>query len=762
MSKKKLLMPLAAFGLLFATVACGGGGGDKTSSKQGGGTTSQQQNTSSQQGGGGTSQQGGTSSQQGGTSSQQSVHVHDYEAVGTAVKNGDEKDVYLMKCKENDDQYIGIAFDDYSAASFNDEKLPDYTNVPQELRDSGHVLAKNSIISWKINVDKAISNANLMFGVNYTGSDHGSQSGLDGNTVKYSVKVNEGEFENWAVTSSDTYDGIGITQTTRNYIKFASINLEAGENIISLRQNNAGYRLIFGGEVRIHYTGDAVPVAAPSGYKITFTHTNCKVLVYESGEDYTVNPVEKDQTLSRDKLGNITKWIEPDTKTTNQPQVNFKVVCDEGYSCTFTNITITSVNGVEEAYKNLKQNPESEEGQDDIFRVTKIKDDLVISIVAVQGEQAPGHEVTFVTTNCHVVTYIGPKNDLGDNIDESEKIYGRSKDEPYGYSFTTPQVNFEVVCDEGYEFVPEIDENEKVTFITGDYKAFKDKGNNCYAITNIKEDLTVTITATEVAQQAAEQPVGAFRGLAKTSASTFIPFDLVLAADSAALDINGAAATVSSYEWDGVKNEISIVTDGAYGTITASFAENVFTITGFTGEAAAQLDLTFAVNLSGNCQFIDCGAMTLDQMNDTFVRRYDKNDNNGWQINKPSDGRISAVTQEGRAGLQCNGFSTGKVGFTLKNDLPTPIPGTAIKSVGCWIYNPGESSFQMKLFAYKSANRATNAQLNTFTIEPGWHFYQSGVVNGSNFLTTDSFYNFQFYYENISVNPVFDDLCIYM
>ena len=274
------------------------------------------------------------------------------------------------------------------------------------------------------------------------------------------------------------------------------------------------------------------------------------------------------------------------------------------------------------------------------------------------------------------------------------------------------------------------------------------------------EGVLVKVNGEALAQPVA-QPVGAFRGLAKTAAATFIPVDLVLAADSAALSVNGEAANVTSYVWDNV-DTLSIVTDGAYGTITAKFADNVFTITGLTGAAAAQLDSTFAVQLSGNCQFIDCGAMTLDQMNATFIRRYDRNDNAGWQINNPSDGRISAVTVAGRAGLQCNGFSSGKVGFTLKSDLPTPIPGNVIKSLGCWIYNPGETSFQMTLYAYKSANRGSNGVLNTFTIEPGWHFYQSGVVNGGSFTSSDSFYNFQFYYQNVSVNPVFDDLCIYM
>ena len=335
-----------------------------------------------------------------------------------------------------------------------------------------------------------------------------------------------------------------------------------------------------------------------------------------------------------------------------------------------------------------------------------------------------------------------------------------------GFSIFANDVEGEVlVAGKTYEEVFGADQKVWVDVVFG--KVALNAGTNIISIktngggyrVSVKADGNVTLAEAPVE---IAQPTGAFRGLAKTAAGSFIPVDMVLAADSVALSINGAAATVTSYAWNKTNGTISIVTDGDYGTISASFAENVFTITGLTGAAAAQLDLTFAVQLSGNCQFIDCGAMTLDEMNAMFVRRYDRGDGNGWQINNPSDGRISAVTKEERAGLQCNGFSSGKVGFTLKADLAQPIPGSAIKSVGCWIYNPGETSFQMKVFAYKSANRATNGQLNTFTIEPGWHFYQTGVVNGSSFTSSDSFYNFQFYYENVSVNPVFDDLCIYM
>ena len=259
------------------------------------------------------------------------------------------------------------------------------------------------------------------------------------------------------------------------------------------------------------------------------------------------------------------------------------------------------------------------------------------------------------------------------------------------------------------------------------------------------------------------QPTGAFHGMALLAAGGFVPVDLTLTEGAAELLLNGTAVPVTSLTWDNAsKLELVTAEASGYGTITAYLEGKVLVITDISGAARAAVDMSYVAQISGNCQFIDCSVMTLDQMNAMFIRRYDRNDGNGWQINNPSDGRISVATKEGRTGLQCNGFSTGKVGLTLKADLAQPIPGTAIKSIGCWIYNPGDTSFEIKVFAYTSANRATNGQLNTFTVKPGWHFYQTGVVNGKSFKETDSFYNFQFYYEKVGVNPIFDDLCIYM
>jgi hypothetical protein len=353
-------------------------------------------------------------------------------------------------------------------------------------------------VTWKINIDNPIQNAQIAFGVVYTGNDHGTQTGADGSTQKYSVKVNDGEFVDWALGNT-TYDEAGLSQSERSYLVYTTANLVKGENVITLRQNNAGYRLLYGGDVRIIYTGDAKPVTPFPGYNVTFTVEHCKVLVFNTKAYETETPVETLSCKARDEEGNIVAYDPEDIEL--QPQVSFKVVCDEGYSVTVNNVTITP----RENYKNLKQNPDNVEGQDNIFRATKIQGDITIAIVAQAGEQAKGYKVQFVTSHCSVKVYIGPKNADGTNLDTIEDgvFYGRVKDAPYDIGYTTPQINFEVVCDEGYEFVPVITDN-KVDFIThpdttkDGYNKFSDKGGY-FNLTKIDDNLVITITATAIA-----------------------------------------------------------------------------------------------------------------------------------------------------------------------------------------------------------------------------------------------------------------------
>ena len=488
MKKKSILIALATFGLMLSgLVGCGNKQSEEPAPSSKPDETSQKSEESKSEDPKPSSSEQQSSSEQ---SSSEAPHEHVYAQVGEAEKNADGKDVKLFECEAKDDKYIGIAFDDFSEKSADFGSTSGYNNVPEELRNSSKLLAKNSTVTWKINVDKAIEGAKLAFGVVYTGSDHGSQTGSDGSTVKYSIKANEGEWADWAM-GDNTYDGAGLSQKERNWFTFGVINLVAGENTISVRQNNAGYRLLFGGEVRIHYNTDAKPVTPFPGYNVTFTVEHCKVLVFSTKAYDTETPVETLTCKAKDETGAIVAY-DPDDQLP-QPQVSFRVVCDEGYSCTVNNITITP----RENYKNLKQNPDSNEGQDDIFRVTKVEGDLAINIVPVAGEQAKGYKVQFVTSHCSVKVYIGPKNADGTNLDELEDgvYYARAKEEPYAISYTTPQINFEVVCEEGYEFVPVIDAEGKVDFIQGDYNKFKCTDGICN-MTKIASDLVITITAT--------------------------------------------------------------------------------------------------------------------------------------------------------------------------------------------------------------------------------------------------------------------------
>ena len=487
MKKKTILISLATFGLLLSgLVGCGNKESEQPASKP---EESSQKSEDPKP----SSEEQKPSSEAPKPSSEAPVHEHVYAQIGEAEKNADDKEVKLFECEAKDDRYIAIRFADYSAkdADFDSgANASKYAEVDASIWEDAYMLAKtaNTSISWKINVDKAIEGAKLEFGVTSTYASHGTES-CDG---KFAVKVNDGEAATWLPTGS--FDDNGVSPAKRTYLVFQNIDLKAGENVITLSQVVAGYRWLFGGEVRIHYNTDAKPVTPFPGYDVTFTVEHCKVLVFSTKAYDTEVPVETLTCKAKDETGAIVAY-DPDDQLP-QPQVSFKVVCDEGYSCTVNNITITP----RENYKNLKQNPDSNEGQDDIFRITKVEGDLTVNIVPVAGEQAKGYKVQFVTTHCSVKVYVGPKNADGTNLDTIEDgvFYARAKDGTYDISYTTPQINFEVICDDGYEFVPTIADG-KVDFIQGDYNKFQIKEHdlgNYYNMTKIASDLVITITAT--------------------------------------------------------------------------------------------------------------------------------------------------------------------------------------------------------------------------------------------------------------------------
>ena len=501
MSKKRFFIPLAAFSLLFSTVvACNANNNNPSGSSNTPASTSKQDGSSG----------GGTSS-----SSAAPVHNHDYKDTATkTVKNADQKNVSLFECKENDGgKLVTIAFDDYAAKSADFGDASGYSGVPEELRNSSHLLAKNSTISWKFNVDKAITGAVIQFGAVYTGSDHGSQEF----GTKYQVKANDGSFVDWPLLSGKTYADAGLSQTARAYISVAKVDLVAGENTITLQQGNGGYRLLFGGDVRVAYDGESVPVDVPfAGYDVAFTASHCTVLAYESGQNYAVDPVAltNGKTKARDEEGNIVAYS--DDPNAAQPQVNFKVVPEAGYEVDTSCITISGVQGTD--WNSLKDTAgteytvgEGDEAQkvssENTFRVTKIKGSLTITVTAVaEGTLAKGYAVTFNLEHCTVNVFKEKKFKTAET-DVGPTFYSRNKNQIEGdYPYCkgeNAQFNFVIVPEEGYEWKPNLSsaevEADEVTFISpnGFNKLKITDGVKCN-LTKVSRSLTIRITCTQV------------------------------------------------------------------------------------------------------------------------------------------------------------------------------------------------------------------------------------------------------------------------
>ena len=285
-------------------------------------------------------------------------------------------------------------------------------------------------------------------------------------------------------------------------------------------------------------------------------------------------------------------------------------------------------------------------------------------------------------------------------------------------------------------------------------------GTNAYGNLGFKVQDIPTVSAAPAA--------GTYRGMALgADNATYVPINFAIAeGDTFAvsnLEVNGAAVAVTSAEFVAKGGYINVVTSNpAYGTLKFMYRDSELKLVDVSGAAATQLNLAYRGQFYSGCQFIDCSDKDIATLNNIFLRRYDRNDGNGWQNNTPDQNKMAVAAAEGRTGLKCNGFNPGKIGLSLKSDIAEPISGSKIKSIGCWIYNSGSAEVSMKIFGYTEAGRKGAAELNTFKVQPGWGYYQTGVVNGGSFKSTNSLYNFQIYYENLTIDPIFDDFCIYM
>ena len=516
MSKKRFFIPLAAFSLLFSTVvACNANNNNNNPSSSGNGgnpSTSQPAGNSSNGGGASASSNAGDSS-----SSQAPAHTHAYgETPKASFKNADDKDIKLFECSENDGgKMMTIAFGDFSEQSDAFDSAANaskYKEVDASLWDDAKMLAKssNTTISWKVNVDKAITGAKLELGINSTYASHGSTDVAG----KFQVKVNDGAFANWE--QSGTYTSIGLAPTKRTYIQFATINLAAGENVITVKQANQENRLLFGGDVRIMYEGDALPVNAPAtGYDITFVPAeHVKVKVYVGANELV--ETNKTQSVNADAIDADSRYVpakyfagvedDPATEADEtvaeiKPEVIFKLEFDEGYTADGNDISISGTMGNEWNKLCSFDDPDS-------YNITKIKAAITVTIAAraVTGNEKAGYVGTFSVEHGQLIVYQGAKNKNGDNLDtpDVEGKYLSRVSKTGEVSKTKAQFNFEIIPDEGYEFVSglklggESSPTGVTNFVTGNFGNFKrDKtSETLYSITKIASDINLHVVCT--------------------------------------------------------------------------------------------------------------------------------------------------------------------------------------------------------------------------------------------------------------------------
>lgn len=233
------------------------------------------------------------------------------------------------------------------------------------------------------------------------------------------------------------------------------------------------------------------------GINVTFTQgEHFEVWVYKTKAYTTEQPVKTNTCLARDENGNA---VDFDANAALQPQVSFKVVCDEGYSVGLNNIKITGA-----AYKNLKQGPTvGDDGSPDLpdanhFRITKVQGDINVAITPVNGEQT-FPEVKFVTNHCSVVVYKSATIS-DENIIAEGPFYARDKSSGETV-MSGGQIYFKVVPDAGYVWsaapTAEVDDLSILPFLarksTNSGNKFKPLDGGVYNITKVNDDLSILI-----------------------------------------------------------------------------------------------------------------------------------------------------------------------------------------------------------------------------------------------------------------------------
>ena len=234
-------------------------------------------------------------------------------------------------------------------------------------------------------------------------------------------------------------------------------------------------------------TPDVTEPPADTEYKGTFIcDSHAGITTYKTQDLADAGKAEnQSEAAARDS-------VTGEAVTTGEGQINFTVVTDEGYMV--DSIVIVP----KESYKNLKG--PSDTGRDNTYRITKISGDITITVTTKEIPETPVTEYKAVFEcggHASITTYRTQDYD-DESVAAANQTEAVARNSKTGEAVVdgTGQINFRVVCEEGYR-VADVKVSPKVS-----YKNLKDSSDskdddiipvNCYRVTKIAGDITITV-----------------------------------------------------------------------------------------------------------------------------------------------------------------------------------------------------------------------------------------------------------------------------
>lgn len=174
-------------------------------------------------------------------------------------------------------------------------------------------------------------------------------------------------------------------------------------------------------------------------------------------------------------------------------QVSFQVNVKEGFK-----VKKVSVTGGE--YKNIKEPSVTfaDCNVENVYRITKVEDDIVVHIETEPTLSDAGFRVKFVTVNCSVIVHKGGDNTtVDDEVNDDGSYFSRLKDGTASKGEKT-QMNFTIVPNEGYKFEG-LGTGIQVDVVAYNKLEFEDETTLFVHLTKVTGAMTITVTCVPIA-----------------------------------------------------------------------------------------------------------------------------------------------------------------------------------------------------------------------------------------------------------------------